>query len=226
MADNDGTRYTTRGETDKLSLIEDRLHSCLPVIAIAFRGGALFATSSTIRGVRKVRLVHPKGLVFAGTGEVVAIQQIATGLTTGAHLLELRAGHTSVTAEAVIAQEELDGILGMMRALFVDSRTRPLIGDFLIAEVDGEQKRTVFHYLSATGDRNAHEDFCVLGGNDVVPGIERILKEHARVSQSRRDAVRLAQRAWEECGKEGTLELTVVSYQQPQQLQHLSGEEE
>src|SRR3989344_4783148 len=85
MADNDGTRYTTRGETDKLSLIEDRLHSCLPVIAIAFRGGALFATSSTIRGVRKVRLVHPKGLVFAGTGEVVAIQQIATGFTTGAH---------------------------------------------------------------------------------------------------------------------------------------------
>lgn len=221
MADSDGTRYTSRVENEKITLIEEKLRTCIPVLALRFGEGVIFATASTIPGIRKVRVIHPAGLIFAGAGETMAIQQVALGLVTGAHTLELRAGRASVTAEAVIAQEETSGVLGIMRSLFVDSRMRPLIGDFLIAELESEKKRTTFHYLSATGDRDANERFCVLGGTDIVESFGTLLREESAIPASRRAAIRLIERLWGECAREDTPEFSVVTYEHPQRLQNL-----
>ena len=221
MADSEGTRYTSRIENEKLTLIEEKLRTCIPVVALRFGEGVIFATASMIPGIRKGRVIHPSGLVFAGTGEAMALQQVALGLTTGAHLLELRAGRTSVTAEALIAQEETSGVLGIMRSLFVDSRMRPLIGDFMIAELESVKKRATFHYLSATGDRDADERFCVLGGIEITKSFGTLLKEESAIPSSRRAAIRLIERLWEECVREGTPEFSAVTYEHPQRLQNL-----
>ncbi len=171
--------YTSGVEREKSSMIDSYLQQCSPLIAFAGEGQLVFVGSPQRPGERTRQVVHPRGLIFGGIGEIQTVNFVAKDLILQAHQVELLSGQGAVRAERVLEHSEQAGALALIRTAFFDSLTRPFVGDFCLGECSSRSSR--LFYFSASGRREVSDSFIVLADDErhkaLKEGLEGIWPE-------------------------------------------------
>jgi hypothetical protein len=211
--------YTHQTEQERRAFIESILAKAKPLIAVVCREGVLFATVNRIAGLQKVRVIHPAGLFLGGIGDVDAIELMAETLTTVAVDLWLEAGRSAVTAIDVLreAQRMPDGGLWVFRRIFGDRNVRPLVGQFVLADLTGKGK-PMLHFLSSTGERGPMDGRLIVLKKSGEAMAESLREAFGERLPTVADASAVIRRVWQEHEEDPSPEFSLARAGNPATL--------